>query len=119
VCAEAKISRRTFYEVFPSLEGCFLAVLDRGMETMAGVMLGAFAGERDWLDGLLAAEAAVLTFLDGEPELARVLLVEALGAGSWALERRQDNVGVLRDLIVERFKDTPLGVTSRRWLRLG
>jgi AcrR family transcriptional regulator len=111
VCARAKVSRSTFYEVFPSFEECFLAVLDRGMETMAAVMLGALAGEdeQDWLDRMLATEAAVLTFLDGEPEFARVLLVDALGAGSWALERRQDNVGVLRDLIVEQFKDTPLG----------
>jgi AcrR family transcriptional regulator len=119
VCARARISRRTFYEVFPSFEECFLAILDRGMETMAAVMQGAFAGqgagrgegegEGDWLDTMLATEAAVLAFLDGEPEFARVLLVDALGAGSWALERRQDNVGALRDLIVEQFKDTPLG----------
>ncbi len=109
VCARAKISRRTFYASFPSFEDCFLAILDHGMETMAAVMLGAFAGEPDWLDGLLAAEAAVLCYLDREPEFARVLLVEALGAGSWALSRRQDNVGALRELIVEQFKDTPLG----------
>jgi AcrR family transcriptional regulator len=109
VCRSAGVSLRTFYECFESFEECFLAVLDRGMEVMAGVMLGAFAGQEDWLDALLEAEAAVLSFLDGEPQLARVLLVDALGAGLWALERRQDNVTVLRDMIVERFKDTPVG----------
>jgi AcrR family transcriptional regulator len=31
VCARAKVSRRAFYEVFDSLEDCFLAVLDRGV----------------------------------------------------------------------------------------
>jgi AcrR family transcriptional regulator len=111
VCARARVSPRTFYELFGSFEDCFLAILDRGMEVMAGVMQGAFAGEGegDWLDRMLAGEAAVLSFLDREPQFARVLLVDALGAGSWALARRQDNVGVLRDLIVEQFKDTPLG----------
>jgi AcrR family transcriptional regulator len=109
VCTRARISRRTFYEVFASFEDCFLAILDRGMEVMGGVMLAGFAGEEDWLDALLQAEAAVLCYLDSEPQFARVLLVDALGAGSWALLRRQDNVGALRDLIVERFKDTPLG----------
>jgi AcrR family transcriptional regulator len=109
VCARAGVSRRTFYELFGSFEECFLEILDHGMETMAAVMLGAFAGHEDWLDALLAGEAAVLDYLDGEPEFARVLLVDALGTGSWALARRQDNVGALRDMIVERFEDTPLG----------
>lgn len=109
VCSQAKVSRRTFYETFPSFEECFLAVLDDGMETMAAVMVAGFEGEGDWLDALLRAEAAVLGHLDDDPQFARVLLVDALGAGSWALGRRQDNVTALRDLVVERFKDTPLG----------
>ncbi len=107
--ARAKVSTRTFYECFEGLEDCFGAVLDAGMERMATVMLHAFAGEEDWLDGLLAAEAAVLTCLDDDLQAARVLLVQAFGAGAWVLERRQDNVTALRELIVEQFKDTPLG----------
>jgi AcrR family transcriptional regulator/DNA-binding transcriptional ArsR family regulator len=109
VCAEAKISRRTFYEVFDSFDECFLAILDRGLEVMRQVMSHAFAGEEDWLDGLLAAEAAVLTYLDSEPQLAWVLMVEALGAGSWAFERRQQHVDALRELIVEELEDSPVG----------
>ena len=105
VSARASVSRHTFYELFRDLEDCFMAVLDDGMVRMAGVMSDAFAGEEDWLDGLLAAEAAVLSYLDGEPVFARALLVEALGAGTWALERRERNVAMLRDLIVEHWPD--------------
>ncbi len=107
--ARARVSRRAFHEQFASLEDCFVAVLDEGMERMAAVMGRAFAGEGSWLDGLLAAEAAVLSCLDGEPDLARVLLVEALGVGSWVLERRERNIAALRVLIVEHFRDAPPG----------
>jgi AcrR family transcriptional regulator len=103
VTARARVSRRTFYEFFTGLEDCFMTVLDEGMDRMARVMSDAFAVEDDWLDGLLGAEAAVLTYLDSEPVLARVLLVEALGAGAWALERRERNIGILRDLILEHW----------------
>lgn len=109
VCAYAKVSRSTFYELFSGLEDCFLEILDQGMEVMSGVMAQAFLAQEDWLDGLLYAEAAVLCYLDSEPQFARVLLVETLGAGAWALERRERNVAALRSVIVEQFKDTPVG----------
>jgi AcrR family transcriptional regulator len=109
VCARARVSRRTFYESFPSFEECFLAILDRGLEVMTEVMSRAFASEGDWLDGLLAAEAGVLCYLDSEPQLARVLMVEALGAGAWAFARRQQHVEALRELIVEQLRDSPVG----------
>ncbi len=111
VLGRAGVSRRAFHEQFASLEECFMAVLDEGMERMATVMSQAFAGEGSWLDGLLAAEAAVLSCLDGEPQLARVLLVEALGVGSWVLKRRERNIAALRTSIVEHLKDAPPGAS--------
>ncbi len=109
VLAHANVSRRAFHECFESLEDCFVSILDDGMHAMAAVMADAFAGEESWLDGLLAAEAAVLSLLDSEPTLARVLLVESLGAGSWALERREQNVAALRGQIVDQLSDSPVG----------
>ncbi len=107
VSTRAGVSSRTFYGCFEGLEGCFVAILDQGMALMAEVMAQAFARERFWLDGLLGAEAAVLQCLDGEPQMARVLLVEALGAGAWALEHRERNVRALRELILEQWRDAP------------
>jgi AcrR family transcriptional regulator len=100
----AEVSRRVFYGAFPSMEDCFMGILDQGMRLMAEVMARAFARESFWLDGLLSAEAAVLMRLDGDPQLARVLLVEALGAGAWALERRERNVRALLEQIVVQWK---------------
>lgn len=107
VTGRAGVSSRTFYECFTGMEDCFVAILDQGMALMAEVMVQAFARERFWLDGLLGAEAAVLQCLDNEPQMARVLLVEALGAGVWALEHRERNVRALRELIIEQWRDAP------------
>jgi len=107
VLERAGVSRHVFRTHFAGVEDCFTAILDAGMERMAAVMLDAFDGQEDWLDGLLAAEAAVLSSLDADPEMARVLLVDSLAAGSWALERRVRNVQALRAQIVERWRDAP------------
>jgi AcrR family transcriptional regulator len=88
VVSRAGVSRRTFYELFDSREDCFLAAFDWGVEQAAGQMAAAYAGESSWRDGIRAALAALLALLDSEPELARVCVVEALGAGTLVLERR-------------------------------
>lgn len=95
VIARAGVSRRTFYEQFDGLQDCFLAVLDRGAETVIGLVSGAFDGRESWLDGLRWALASLLALFDSEPLLARVWLVESMAAGGWALEHRERK---LRDL---------------------
>ena len=107
VCARAKVSRRTFYEEFDSREACFLAVLDHGYRQASTLILQAFDDARQSRDeedadlgGLRGAMAALLSFFDAQPRLARVLLVESLAAGAWALERRERHVGALTRLIV-------------------
>jgi AcrR family transcriptional regulator len=103
VIARARVSRRTFYECFEGLEDCFAAVIDLGSARTIELVFGAFAREDCWQDGVRAALASVLVFLDSEPLLARVWLVESLGAGSWALERRERNLRALRELVVSSW----------------
>lgn len=100
VSARAKVSRRTFYEVFNSREDCFLAVLDEGHRQASAVISRAFEREQFWLDGVRAALAELLSLFDAEPQLARVWLVESLAAGRWALERRERNISSITSLIV-------------------
>jgi AcrR family transcriptional regulator len=103
VCARAKVSRRTFYGVFDSLEDCFLAVLDEGARHAGRLISQAFAGEQRWCDGVRAALAALLSFFDSEPVLAHVLLVEAAAAGARARERRERHILSLTWLIEDRW----------------
>ncbi|HEY3829160.1 MAG TPA: TetR family transcriptional regulator [Solirubrobacteraceae bacterium] len=101
VCAQAKVSRVTFYEAFEGLQECFLAVIDAGHERVRSLIVGAFQRQRDWQDAVRAALAALLALLDTEPRLARVWLVETLAAGSWALHRRERHIAALTSDIME------------------
>src|SRR5436190_24286353 len=88
VIGRARVSRKTFYDVFTDREDCFLAAfgeaLDRGREEVTA----AYAAQAAWRDAIRAGLAALLTLMDREPALARLCVVEALGAGERALAAR-------------------------------
>ncbi|MEI2703059.1 MAG: helix-turn-helix domain-containing protein [Baekduia sp.] len=90
VISGAGVSRRTFYEQFANKEECFLASYD----VFVGALLEAItaaadeAGE-DASARMLASSSAYLTNLAGHPQFARTFLIEVLGAGAAALDRRE------------------------------
>jgi AcrR family transcriptional regulator len=99
VVARAGISRRTFYELFEDREACLLAALDEAIGEAAAVVVPAYEGQRDWCGSVRAGLAALLRFLEEEPGLGRLCIVEALGAGDRALELRARCMGVLIDAV--------------------
>jgi AcrR family transcriptional regulator len=99
VVANARISRIAFYEVFDDIEGCFLALLRRVMRRSTALVTEAFEREKAWPDRVLAALVALLDFLDAEPSLARICLVEAHVAGPAALHQRTRELETLTPLI--------------------
>jgi AcrR family transcriptional regulator/DNA-binding MarR family transcriptional regulator len=88
VVSRAGVSRRTFYELFEDREACFLAAFDQAIAQAAETVLPAYEGHTRWRERVRAALAALLQFLDAEPGMARLVVVEALGAGPRALEHR-------------------------------
>jgi AcrR family transcriptional regulator len=107
VIARAGVSTRAFYEHFDDLEACFTALLDLGSARANELIAEAFEREERWQDRVRIALASLLVLLDSEPSLARVWFVDALAAGSWALERRAHNLALLRSTIAERLRPTP------------
>jgi AcrR family transcriptional regulator len=99
VVARAGISRRTFYELFEDRESCLLAALDDAIAQAAAVVVPAYEGAKGWRERVRAGLAALLQFLDDEPALGRLCVVEALGAGDRALERRAQCVALLIDAV--------------------
>ena len=89
IVARSGVSRRTFYELFADREDCFLAALDEAIARIAPVVAPAFEGGRSWRAGVRAAVIALLEWLEGDPATGRLLIVESLGAGPKALERRR------------------------------
>jgi AcrR family transcriptional regulator len=95
IVARAGISRRTFYELFEDRDTCLLAALDEGIAAAAAAVLPAYASASGWRERIRAGLAALLWFLDDEPGLGRLCVVEALGAGDGALERRAQCMAAL------------------------
>jgi AcrR family transcriptional regulator len=90
VAGGARVSRRTFYDLFEDREDCFLAVFEDSVARASGLALRAYTSERGWRKQVRAGLAALLGFLDEEPGLGSLLVVDALKAGPRVQERRAE-----------------------------
>lgn len=99
VIGRARVSRKTFYDVFADREDCFLAAFDQAIDSGGAVVRAAYEQEAGWRDGIRSGLARLLLLLDDEPGLAKVCVVEALGAGPKLLERRAQVVKELAEVI--------------------
>lgn len=90
VTAGARVSRRTFYDVFEDREDCFLALFEDAIARVTDLVVPAYEGERMWREQVRAGLSVLLVFLDEQPRLASLLIVDALSAGSRVLSRRAE-----------------------------
>jgi AcrR family transcriptional regulator len=88
VVARSGVSRRTFYELFEDREDCFLAAFDEAVAHASTCVFDAYERRSRWRERIRVSLAALLQFLDDQPTMARLLVVEVLGAGPRALEHR-------------------------------
>ncbi len=88
VISRAKVSRKTFYDVFIDREDCFLAAFDQTIARARTRVTDVYARQPSWRDGIRAALEALLELMEREPGLARLAVVEALAAGPRILESR-------------------------------
>jgi AcrR family transcriptional regulator len=108
VVARSGVSRRTFYEQFEDREDCFLAAFEDGIARLAAAILPAYErGARrthgtdgaqsthGWRERIRAGLVALLSVLESDPALARLVVVESLAAGPKAIERRARVAGRL------------------------
>jgi AcrR family transcriptional regulator/DNA-binding MarR family transcriptional regulator len=89
VISRARVSRKTFYDVFADREDCFLAAFEQAIVQSRLIAREAYEREGgQWREGIRAALGRLLVFMDEEPGLAKLCVVEALAAGENVLERR-------------------------------
>jgi AcrR family transcriptional regulator len=88
VAEKARVSRLTFTEIFGSIEEAFVALVQQVTAWPASQIHEAFERESSWRAGILAGVEALLVFLDAEPSLARVCVIDALAGPPAALEHR-------------------------------
>jgi AcrR family transcriptional regulator/DNA-binding MarR family transcriptional regulator len=99
VIGRAKVSRKTFYDVFIDREDCFLAAFDEAIARARVLAVDAYALESGWREGIRASLARLLAFMDEEPGLAKLCVVEALGAGTRVLESRARVLDELAEIV--------------------
>jgi AcrR family transcriptional regulator len=112
IAARARVSRRTFYDLFSDRDDCLLAVLD---DTVARVEveLGLLDVVSAWRARVRNGLWTILSFLDREPVLARVCVVEALRGGPRVLGRREEIFARLAAILEDGRGESPREETSK------
>jgi AcrR family transcriptional regulator len=112
ITARARVSRRTFYELFANREECMVAVLRDAAERVRSELEASGVGGLGWHERLRTGLRAMLSFLDREPVLARVCVVEMARGGPDVLRLREELLGSLAGVLDEQRGDragcTPL-----------
>jgi AcrR family transcriptional regulator len=99
ITARARVSRRTFYDLFASREECLLAVLEGAVERVRGEIAAAGLDGLGWRERVRGGLLVILSFFDREPVLARVCVVGALQGGPRVLEWRTELLGDLAEVL--------------------
>ena len=88
IVSRARVSRSTFYEIFPDKEACFLAAYDAILGRFVTEVIKACDDpELTWPEMIELGIEASLKFLAAEPAFARMCIVDMFSAGPAALER--------------------------------
>jgi AcrR family transcriptional regulator len=110
VLSRAGVSRPTFYEQFDDKEDCFLAAFDAAAARLRERLEAAVAAVGPgWRERLRSGIGELARFVAGEPEAARLLIVEARASSSAGLRRRDALLesfascvdGLIRDELAE------------------
>jgi AcrR family transcriptional regulator/DNA-binding MarR family transcriptional regulator len=95
ITARARVSRRTFYDLFANREECLLAVLQGAVEQISSEIMAADLTGLVWRERVRGGLLVILSFFDREPVLARVCVVQALQGGPRVLAWREELLGEL------------------------
>jgi AcrR family transcriptional regulator len=105
IAREAGMSKATFYEHFDNKEDCIVALFDAAADSVITSMRAAAVPPGDDSHGedpqarYRAAIGALLATLAAYPDQAQTLLVEIIGAGPRAIERRDRALNTIADYI--------------------
>jgi AcrR family transcriptional regulator/DNA-binding MarR family transcriptional regulator len=101
ITRRARVSRRTFYELFAGREECLVAVLDTTVKRVQAQIAHAELDALPWRERVRTGLWEILCFCEREPALARVCVVQSARGGQRTLERRAQILGELAAVIDE------------------
>ena len=97
IAARAKVSRRTFYEMFEDREQCLLAVMEDIDAQLTAELRAAGLDGLPWRERVRMGLWTVLRFFDREPGLARFCVVESA--------RGDERIAAYREELLARIAD--------------
>jgi AcrR family transcriptional regulator len=97
IVAQARVSKRTFYEQFASKDACLLTLGERLSEQTLALIAANYKVDDDWVTQLRDVTHTYLSSLASQPALVRALYIDLLSIGSEGL--------ALRRRIGQRFAD--------------
>jgi AcrR family transcriptional regulator len=109
IAERARVSRRTFYELFLNREECLVALLDEAAERVQRELEAAGLEGLAWRERVRGGLWVILSFLEREPVLARICVVQSPHAGPEGLERRERLLARLAAVLDEGRREGPRG----------
>ncbi|RQP23810.1 TetR/AcrR family transcriptional regulator [Piscinibacter terrae] len=101
LAAEARVSRRTFYEHFDTKAECLIALFEVASDQALTVLKSHVDPRHDWHTQVEQALSAYLSTLACNPTLLRTLFIAILGLGAEGLAARRKANQQLADFILE------------------
>jgi hypothetical protein len=93
------MAESVFSDVFSTVEECYWAAFETGLDRLSRTIDEAAGRDEAWLDRIRSGLVALLGFLDDEPSWAHFLLFEAPVAGPRVLHCEQRLLGVITQLL--------------------
>ncbi len=110
ITGRARVSRRTFYELFGNLDACLVGLIDEVVGRVEREFAAASLERLGWRERVRGGLWVILSFLEEEPVLARICVVQALGGGPRVLERREQLLACLAGVLDGGRFEGPRGV---------
>src|SRR5580692_8781024 len=112
IATRARVSRRTFSDLFSDRDDCLLAMLDDAVARIEDELV-LVSAQASWCARVRGGLWTILSFLDREPVLARVCVLEAPRGGPLVLDRREEIFARLAEVLGEGSEESPREETSR------
>jgi AcrR family transcriptional regulator len=90
ISSRARVSRRTFYELFSDREDCLFDVLIEASTWITAELTAADLDDLPWRERIRTGLWIVLSFFDREPELARFCVIGSARGGPRVLAWREE-----------------------------
>lgn len=91
IARRAKLDPKVFYRLFADKQDAFMRCHDLGFRHLIPTMASAFFNGGDWPQRSWQAGHALLAFLEAEPLLAYIGVIEAHSVGAQAVQRVEDS----------------------------